>query len=94
MVCVFTLQAERNLERIADYIALDNPMRAVSFIQEMKARCHHILHAPYGYPLAPAYGDGVRKAHFGKYLILYTVMTGNLAILHIVHSARDWTLEQ
>lgn len=31
----FTPQAEIDLEEIGDYIALDNPARAVTFIQEV-----------------------------------------------------------
>ena len=52
MQCIFTEQAENDLESIADYIALDNPVRAISFVQEIRERCHKIVNAPQGYPLA------------------------------------------
>jgi hypothetical protein len=42
MRCIFTEEAGKDLETIADYIALDNPARAVSFIQEIRARCSRI----------------------------------------------------
>ncbi|MFW2026200.1 type II toxin-antitoxin system RelE/ParE family toxin, partial [Acinetobacter baumannii] len=32
MKVIFTKQAESDLEQIADFIALDNPIRALSFI--------------------------------------------------------------
>ncbi|QBD75173.1 type II toxin-antitoxin system RelE/ParE family toxin [Ktedonosporobacter rubrisoli] len=89
MFCIFTAQAETDLESIADYIALDNPARALSFVQEIRERCRHIAHAPRGYPLAPEYGEDIRKLPFGNYLILYTLQADDIVILHIPHSARD-----
>jgi toxin ParE1/3/4 len=37
-----TPQAEIDLEEIGDYIALDNPKRAVSFIREIRQHCERI----------------------------------------------------
>jgi toxin ParE1/3/4 len=37
-----TPQAEIDLEEIGDYIALDNPKRAVSFIREIRQHCEKI----------------------------------------------------
>jgi toxin ParE1/3/4 len=88
MFCLFTANAEEDLENIADYIALDNPLRALSFIQEIRERCHRIADAPQGYPLAPEYGDDIRKLPFGNYLIFYTLCVDSVVILHITHSAR------
>lgn len=89
MPCIFTAQAENDLESIADYITLDNPARAISFVQEIRERCHYIAHAPQGYPLAPEYGEGIRKLPFGNYLILYMLQADDIVIVHIPHSARD-----
>jgi len=91
MQCIFTEQAENDLESIADYIALDNPVRAISFVQEIRERCNKIIDAPQGYQLAYEYGENVRKLPFGNYLILYTLHEGDVVILHIPHSARDVT---
>jgi toxin ParE1/3/4 len=44
MRAYFTPQAEIDLEEIGDYIALDNPGRAVSFIQEQ--HCEKIADGP------------------------------------------------
>jgi len=35
----FTPQAEIDLEEVGDYIALDNPRRAVTFIREVRQHC-------------------------------------------------------
>ena len=34
----FSVRAEADLEGLADYIALDNPGRAVSFVRELRTR--------------------------------------------------------
>jgi plasmid stabilization system protein ParE len=35
----FSRRAEAALEEVADYIARDNPMRAASFVRELRKRC-------------------------------------------------------
>ena len=90
MACFFTRRAEDDLEAIGDYIAEDNPARAVSFVQEIRARCESILDAPKGYPLSPHHGAAVRKVAFRRYLIFYTIdEAANVIILHILHAAQN-----
>lgn len=38
----FTPLAERDLVAIADYIAIDNPRRAVSFARELRQQCERM----------------------------------------------------
>lgn len=40
MIVLITRQAEADLERIGDYIARDNPRRAISFIGELIANAN------------------------------------------------------
>ena len=89
MHCIFTTQAEKDLKDIADYIALDNPARSKSFIQEIRKRCHEITYAPLDYPLSCEYGKNIHKLPFGNYLILYTIQVENIIIVHIPHSSRN-----
>ena len=91
MRCLFSPLAELDLEEIGDYIARDNPRRALSFIEEIRARCFLILHTPQGSPLREDLGAGVRVAPFGRYLIFYTVHedADEVRIERILHSARD-----
>ena len=49
----YSLDVESDLEEIADYIAADNPRRAVSFIREIRAEIHRIGHGPMFYQLHP-----------------------------------------
>ena|SRR5258708_917994 len=48
-----TPQAEIDLEEIGDYIALDNPKRAVSFIREIRQHCEKIADGPRRYVARP-----------------------------------------
>lgn len=77
-----------DLEMIGDYIARDNPKRAVSFIQEIRQHCEDIVTTPHAYPLAPEFGKDIRKLPHGNYLILYTVTNTHVVIVHIVHGAK------
>ena len=88
MRCVFTEQAESDLEAIGDGIALDNPLRATTFIEELKQTCKNIVNVPQGYPLASEYGKHIRKLPYGNYLILYTLTENEVIILHIKHGAQ------
>jgi toxin ParE1/3/4 len=42
----FSRFVEDDLDAIADYIAQDNPMRAVSFIREIGAQIHTVVQNP------------------------------------------------
>ena len=41
-----TSAAEADLEEIADYIARDNPVRAMTFVRELYERCFDIADMP------------------------------------------------
>ncbi len=50
MRLIFAPLATADLEEIGDYIALDNPPRALSFIRELRAQCRKILDNPLAFP--------------------------------------------
>jgi len=61
MIVELTGEAERDLERIGDWIARDDPVRALSFIGELRARCMGLDRFPEHFPLVPRYEThGVR----------------------------------
>lgn len=66
MKCIFSILAERDLEEIGDYIARDNPTRAVSFIQGIRDQCIKITANPKAAPLRPELGEGIRMVPFGR----------------------------
>jgi toxin ParE1/3/4 len=57
----FTSQAEIDLDEVGDYIALDNPTRAVSFIREIRQHCAKIADGPHHYVARPDLGDAIRR---------------------------------
>ncbi|MFN0315875.1 MAG: type II toxin-antitoxin system RelE/ParE family toxin [Burkholderiales bacterium] len=88
MRCEFSERAILDLEEIGDFIARDNPVRAVSFIEDLRRRCETIAFQPFAAPLKPVYGEGVRQVPFGRYLIFYRAATNAVIIEHIRHSGR------
>jgi toxin ParE1/3/4 len=84
-------EAERDLEEIGDYIARDNPRRALSLVAELRAKCLDLAQGPLGYPLAPRYEtQGVRRRLHGAYLIFFHANADKIVVLHILHGARDY----
>ncbi|MBS0508836.1 MAG: type II toxin-antitoxin system RelE/ParE family toxin [Proteobacteria bacterium] len=89
MRLVFTPLAEQDLEAIADYIAADNPVRAVSFVRELRVQCQRITLNPPGYRQRPELGDGIRSCAHGHYVIFFEAQPDAVVIVRILHGARD-----
>ena len=91
MKVAFAAAAVADLERIGDAIAADNPLRALSFVQELRQRCEWLGDMPRSFPLVPRYeATGVRRRPYGDYLIFYRVDIEAVVILHILHGAMDY----
>lgn len=85
----FTPQAKIDLQEIGDYIALDNPRRAVSFIREMRQHCEKIAEGPRDYVARPELGDTIRICAHGNYLIVFEPLDDGALILRVLHGARN-----
>ena len=85
----FSPRAERDLADIGDYIGRDNPMRAYSFVQELRAHCEKIAKAPEAYRTRPELGVNIRSCPHGQYVIYFKEVDGGVLILTIRHAARD-----
>lgn len=90
MRVTFTPLAEQDLEAIADYIATDNPARAVTFVRELRAQCQRITLNPPCYRLRPELGDDIRSCAHGNYVIFFAATTDDLTLVRILHGARDF----
>ncbi len=88
MKLVFSDTAEADLEEIGDYIALDNPLRAISFIEELRLQCARLLAFPEAAPARPELGKGLRGQPHGRYLIFYRVTGDDLRIERILQGSR------
>jgi toxin ParE1/3/4 len=81
--------AERDLESIGDYIAEDNPLRALSFIAELRAQCGKIAKAPHAYRARPELAEGLRSCAHGNYVIFFISTKTRLTIVRVLHGAMD-----
>jgi toxin ParE1/3/4 len=89
MTVYFSKQAERDLEEIGDYIAADNPHRAVTFIQEIRAHCARIADAPLAYVARPELGEGIRSCPHGRYVIFFQISGDEILIARVLSGVRD-----
>lgn len=92
MILELSSEAESDLEQIADYIAQDNPRRALSFIRELRSKCEDLVDNPNSFALVPRYErHGIRRRVHGNYLIFYRVETAKVVIVHVLHGATDYS---
>lgn len=90
MIVEFTAAAEADLEAIGDYIAQDNPVRALSFVRELSRSCLDLADIPEAWPIVACYEHhGVRRRVHGRYLIFYRVAESRIVILHVLNGAMD-----
>lgn len=85
----FAPLAEADLEAMADYIALDNPRRALSFVQEIRQQCQALGRNPLLYRLRPEIGADARLVAVGRYVILFRLVREVVRVERVVHGARD-----
>jgi len=91
MIFHLSAEAEHDLETIGDYIARDNPARAISFLRELRAKCLGLADLPERFPLVPRYeAMGMRRRGHANYLIFYRVEVERVVIIHILHGAQDY----
>ncbi len=91
MILYLSAEAEQDLEAIGDYIARDNPARAMTFIQALRTSCMDLATLPESYPLVPRYqACGVRRRVHGNYLIFYRAETDRVVVIHILNGAMDY----
>ena len=89
MRLLITPLAAHDLEEIGDYIAQDNPLRAASFIAELRAQCEKISLNPAGYRRRSELSDGLRSCPHGNYVIFFESTADQVTVVRILHGARD-----
>jgi toxin ParE1/3/4 len=89
VIVVIAPAAEADMGEILDYIAIDNPGRAESFVDEIIDRCLDIPEFPEAGTARPDVADGARSIVHGRYLILYRLRPGEVRIERIVHGSRS-----
>lgn len=86
-----TAKARRDLLEIGDYIARDNPERAASFVDELRAKCRSLADMAQAFPVVPHFAQyRIRRRPHRNYLIFYRIESDHILVLHVLHSARDY----
>ena len=85
----FTAQAERDLHEIGDFIAQDNPAIAAHFISALEERCRLLAAHPQMGRVRDELGSELRSVAHGRYVIFYRVVQDEVAIIRVLHGARD-----
>lgn len=80
---------ERDLEEIAEWIAQDNPRRAVTFLEEVRIAFRQLGANPLHYQLRPDIGDDARPAVAGRYVILFRIAGDAVRVERVVYGSRD-----
>ncbi|MBO0346213.1 type II toxin-antitoxin system RelE/ParE family toxin [Roseibium sp. CAU 1637] len=83
--------ARDDLREIGDYIARDNPGRALSFINEIEARLRQVADRPQSFPLREDIHAGLRSARHGRYLIFFRESLDTVEIVRVLQGQRDLT---
>jgi toxin ParE1/3/4 len=64
-------------------------LRAVTYVGELRERARRIGEFPHAGPPRPQWGEGIRIAVHGNYLIIYRVRDETVQVLRVLHGARD-----
>jgi toxin ParE1/3/4 len=88
MRLVFSDEAEQDLEAIGDYIAEDSPLRAVSFLKELRIACRGLLDAPMRFSALEGL-QRYRRRVYGRYAIIYAIMGDEVLVVRVLSVARD-----
>ena len=89
MRIAFSPAAETDLMDVAMFIAQDNPKRALSFVDELQAKCDALGGAPGIGTSRPELGEGIRMLPHGRYLIFYREANKALRIERVMHGSLD-----
>lgn len=81
--------ARMDLIEIGDFIALDNPERAASFVAEIESRMIEVAERPGSFPARDELHKSLRSARHGRYLIFFVEAGNEVRIVRVLHGARD-----
>lgn len=90
MRVVLTTGAQADLRDIALHIAKDNPLRARSFVADLRDVALRLGAMPRAFPLVPRYErHGIRRRAYRGYGILYAVEDDRLVIYRFLGPGQD-----
>ena len=80
---------EGDLDAIADYIAQDNPRRALSFLREIREQILALGHRPLRFRLRTELAEDARLALVGRYGILFSIRDDAVRVERVVYCTSD-----
>lgn len=81
--------ARADLIEIGDFIAADNPPRALTFVAEIEARMSKILDMPGASSRRDELHPGLRSVRHGRYAIFFLEVEDEVRVVRVIHTARD-----
>lgn len=81
--------AEADRDRIVDYIAQDNPVAAIELGDAIDRRVAELVEHPRLYRVGRVRGTREMVVH-PNYVVVYRIARGEIEILRVLHSARQW----
>jgi toxin ParE1/3/4 len=85
----YTSASHRDLTDILNYIAQDNPVAALTWIEKIEAKCLLIASNPSVGELQSHLGEGVRTSVVGRYVIFHRHANERVEILRVIAGGRD-----
>jgi toxin ParE1/3/4 len=82
-------RAADDLIELWDYLADDNVARADAFIDDVDAKLNLLAEQPMLGRSREELAPGLRSFPLGRYVIFYEVIPDGIAIVRVLHGARD-----
>jgi toxin ParE1/3/4 len=85
----WTRKARQRLQQLYDYIAEDQPVNALHFVDQLTRRAESIaIHPRSGKIVSRYQRDDIRELYEGRYRIIYRILPNRIDILTVRHGAR------
>ena len=81
--------ARADLIEIGDFIAQDDPRRALSFVAEIEGRMREAAERPMSFPARDDLHEGLRAARHRRYLIFFVEEGDEVRVVRVLYGARD-----
>jgi plasmid stabilization system protein ParE len=86
----WTDTAEKHLDAIHTYIALDSPEYAKRMVDRITRRSQQIADFPFSGRKVPEYDlEKIREVIEGPYRLIYHIKPDQIDVLAVIHGARD-----
>lgn len=87
--CIIRPRAARDLRDITLHIEADSPGRGISYVKEIEAVLALYAGRPHMGRERPEISDGLRSFPFGNYVVFYRPTADGIAVIRVLHGARD-----